>query len=177
MPDQVELIIRDGRPVGVRIDGREIMADDDDDGDSPDPEKPGDVLTYLSKKINDRIPGGFLAEIKFIDADAYNKWREKKKKEKERNSFLAHLPDVMRMNFTDDMRQKLADVGAVQTAVDFDFRFAPLVTWKYQGEEYQAHFYLNGEFFEGKNWTLENADEHTFSSIIQKAIPEKRRRG
>ena len=141
-----------------------------DDGDF---ELPIKICKILEDAINNAVPPGIKATIALENEEAYMKWF----KNRDKAAGLSHLPDVMRRNFVDMMSQRLSDVGAVFEGVEFDgYRFAPLVTYRYQGEEYQVFFYLDGEFFEGKGWRLENADEHTFTSIITRSIPEEKRR-
>ena len=136
-------------------------------------ETPRKICKIFAEAINNAMPDGIEAKVELVDEEAYTRWY----RNRDKSAGLSHLPDMMRRNFVDLMTQKLADVGAVFESVVFDgYKWAPLVTYRYQGEEYQIFFYLDGEFFEGKNWRLDNVEEHSFTSVITRAIPEEKRR-
>lgn len=90
--------------------------------------------------------------------------------------FLRLLPEAMRDIFRINMANNLLEAGAELVDVDFEYRFAPKVTWLYQGEEYSAFFHLDGTFFKGDDWRLSNPYDHNLTSIVNAVAPEAKSR-
>ena len=130
-----------------------------------------EVVAKIEERLQDAMPDGLKVSLTLEDEDLLRQVLKPAK------GFLNSLPEDMRTMFIEKMQERLDQYGATFKGVEWNYRFAPRVTWEYKGQEYKAFFYLDGEFHEGDGWLLRNADEHTFASLITRVIPDAYREG
>lgn len=85
---------------------------------------------------------------------------------------VLHMPQWMRDAIATNFANRFAEVGAEVVNMDWDrVNFFPIITWKYDGEEYHGAFYYDGQFYGSKDFTIEEPWEHNIETIVTDVAP------